>query len=901
MAGVHHSDTARGARAAALGAGEAALPTLQQLSAMSHTPPPLGRVTFLFTDIEGSTHLLERLGESAYGSLLAKHHRLLREAFHARGGYEVDTQGDAFFVAFATPENGAGASADAQRALARSAWPEGAEVRVRIGVLTGRGNWVGERYVGIDVHRAARIAAAAHGGQVVVCDVTRDAVEAARPAGVALRDLGHHRLKDLARSEHLYQLVVDGLPADFPPLRTLEPPNNLPTPLTSFVGRADELFELVRLLSESRLITLTGPGGTGKTRLGVQVASSVVRNFRDGVYFVSLAAIDDPTLVADAIARVLPLQESDVREPTERLGDYLVDKHLLLLLDNFEQIADAASLVSELLAKAPHLRIVVTSRAPLHVYGEREYPVEQLPLPADEEASDEALMRSGAVILFVERARAVLPSFALTAEHAPAVAQIVTRLDGLPLAIELAAARTKLLPPKALLARLTSRLDALQGGPHGVPARHQTMRAAIDWSYDLLNRDSQRSFIRFGAFAGGAELEEAEAVCAPGEDIVERLTTLVDESLLKRIERIGEPRFLMLQTIREFALERLRASGEEDDALARHAHAFLVLAEQAEPHLTGAEPKPWLDRLDADHENFGAALRHAAEVGDARTSLRLVAALWRYWQMRGHLSEAREHATRALMLPRAAETPRELARALEAAGGICYWQGDFEAARGFYGRALAEQRLRGDAADVANALYNLSFTYSVTRADPEAAQRYVGESLALYRNARDQRGTAKALFALGNVSYFEGELEPARAAYAESLRLTRELDDAFALGWSLYMLALALQGLGHSSEARDLYREAFEVFSASRDFSGSLMCLNALADVASSAGDVAMAARLAGAAAALEAKSGAGIGSFAVQQEHRDPVLRLREVAPEPWGEGEELGLEDAIHYILDR
>jgi predicted ATPase/class 3 adenylate cyclase len=864
-------------------------------------PPPQGRVTFLFTDIEGSTHLLERLGESAFGSLLAEHHRLLRETFQTRGGYEVDTQGDAFFVAFATPEDAVRASAAAQRALASFVWPEDAEVRVRMGMLTGRGSWVGERYVGMDVHRAARIAAAAHGGQVVVCDVTRDAVEGAGPTGVELRDLGHHRLKDLARPERLHQLVIDGLPADFPPIRTLEPANNLPAPVTSFVGRGEELSELERLLSESRLVTLTGPGGTGKTRLGLHLAAGVVRDFRDGVYFVPLAAINDSKLVAHRIAGTLPLQEGDVREPAERLADYLADKHLLLLLDNFEQVADAAPLVSDLLASAPKLSIVVTSRAPLRAYGEREYPLEPLPLPAVGETSAEALAHSDAVTLFVERARAVVPSFALSAEQAAAVAEIVRRLDGLPLAIELAAARTKLLPPKALLTRLAGRLDALQGGLRGVPARHQTLRAAIDWSYDLLDIESQRSFARFGVFAGGAEPEEAELVCASVDDIVERLATLMDESLLKRMERNGEPRFVMLETIREFALERLRESDEEDAVLGRHARAFLALVERAEPYLTGPEPKPWLDRLDAEHENLAAALNHAAEVGDTTTSLRFVAALWRYWQMRGHLSEGREHTTRALALPGAEDRPGELARALEAAGGVCYWQGDFEAARGFYERALGEQRLHGNAVDVANALYNLSFTYSVTRADPVAARRYVKESLALYRDADDPSGTAKALFALGNVRYFDGELQSARAAYAESLALTRQLDDAFARGWSLYMLALAEEGLGRSAEAAGLFREAFEVFSATGDVSGSIMCLNALADVVSSEGDVARAARLGGAAAALEAKSGVAIASFAVRQERRDSVVRLREVAPEPWAEGEHLGVEDAIHLVLDR
>jgi predicted ATPase/class 3 adenylate cyclase len=853
--------------------------------------PPRGPVTFLFTDIEGSTRLLDELGESPYAELLADHHRLLREAVAEAGGYEVDTQGDALFVAFAAPGDAVSAAARAQRSLAAHGWPDGREVRVRMGILTGRGTWVGDRYVGLDVHRGARVAAAAHGGQVLVCDATRAVLDAAPQAGVATRDLGYRRLKDIASPERLHQLVLPGLPAEFPPIRTLDPPTNLPQPSATLVGRSRELAELAALVSESRLVTLTGPGGVGKTRLAVEVARAALHRFRDGAFFVSLAPLARPELVASTIVRALELQAGD----GETVASRLAATDALLLLDNFEHVLPSASLVAELVTETAGIRVLATSRSPLRVYGEREYELEPLSLPDDAAPAPDAVMASEAATLFAERARAVTPSFAVTAENADAVAEIVRRLDGLPLAIELAAAGMRVLSPAALLQRLGHRLDAVARPLHGLPARHRTLDAAIRWSHDLLDEEPRRAFARFAAFAGGAELEEAEAVCAPDGDGVALLAALVESSLVKRTERAGEPRLLMLRTIREFALERLAESGEQADTFARHARAFLALARRAEPHLTGAQARPWLDRLDADHHNLAAAVRRSVEAGDGATALALVASLWRYWQRRGHLAEGRELAVLALSLEAGAPAPAELSRALEAAGGLAYWQGDFEAARAHYERALELERAHGEDAAVANALWNLSFTYSVTGADPETARRLVEESLALYRRAGDREGTARALFALGNVWYFQGRLEPARKAYAESLALERELTDGFSLGWALYMLALAEQGLGDGAEAARLYREAFEVFSGAGDVSAGIMCLNALADVAWADNDLMRAARMAGAAAALEAKTGAALASFAVRQEHREGLPELRKIAPEAWAEGEALGLEGAI------
>jgi predicted ATPase/class 3 adenylate cyclase len=861
-------------------------------------------VTFLFTDIEGSTRLLEHLGNAAYTRLAADHHRILRAAAVAAGGYEVDTQGDSFFIAFARAEDALRAAADAQRALAAQSWPEDASVRVRMGIVTGEGNWVDAAgYVGLDVHRGARIAAAAHGGQVLVSNATREAVERSGSA-LVLRDLGHFRLKDLATSERVHQLVVSGLRTEFPPIRALPPPTSLPVQVTSFVGRTAELSELAELLSDGRLLTLVGPGGTGKTRLALEVVSRAVHAFRDGVYFVPLESVVDYRLVPAAVARALPIPEREKRDPREQVADFLADKQALLVLDNFEHVVGAARWVSELLTSAASTTVVVTSRAALRVYGEREYAVRPLAVPATVSSGVDSLGSFDAVRLFVERASAAVSSFTLATSDADAVARIVRVLDGLPLAIELAAARVKVLPPPALLARLESRLDTLQIGGHGRPTRHRTLRATIAWSYDLLRPGDRQAFARFGAFVGGAEADAAALVLGGSSmsqtDVLERLAILVEESLLARGERAGEPRFCMLQTIREFALERLRDGGEEEAVLDRHTAAFASLAAEAEPHLAGSEARKWLDRLELEHDNLAAALSRARSSEDTVTSLRFVGSLWRFWQMRGFLDEGQRHTTAALDMAGAADHPYEQARALEGAGGIAYWQADFDGARTYYQQALALQRQHGDERDIANALYNLSFTYSVTRDDMATARRHVEESLARYRRAQDHLGTAKALFALGNVAYFGGRFEEARDAYTRSLELARELSDPFSTEWALYMVGLTEQALGNVAASARLYGEAFQAFSAAGDMSGSVMCLNALADLSATAGDRERAATLAGAATALETRSGVTIASFAVRQEQRADLQQLRELAPAAWAEGERLAFENAVAYALE-
>jgi predicted ATPase/class 3 adenylate cyclase len=867
-------------------------------------------ITFLFTDIEGSTRLLQQLGDG-YPQVLKDHLDLLRQAVRAEGGREFGSEGDAIFAGFSSARGAAAAAASAQRALARHPWPEGVAVQVRMGLHTGEATASPEGYVGLDVHRAARITSAGHGGQVLVSEATRQLIENALPDGLALRDLGEHRLKDLARPERIHQLIIPGLPPDFPPLKSLDAvPNNLPTQLTSFVGRELEMEEALDLLGGTRILTLTGPGGTGKTRLSLQVAALAVDDFPDGVFFVPLAPVRDPELVPSTILQALGVQEVGAVPPKDRLLEYLREQRSLLLLDNFEQVVEAAPLIGEILRAAPLVKVLATSRAVLGVYGEQEYPVPPLGVPDLRELPPlESLSMYEAVSLFIQRAVAAKPGFSVTNENAPAVAEITARLDGLPLAIELAAARIRILNPQAILGRLGSRLSLLTGGARDLPQRQQTLRDAIDWSYELLDRAGRRLFARLGVFVSGFTLEEAEKVCGPteesGNEVFDGVAMLTDQSLVRQEDHLGQARFLMLETIREFALEKLAEIAEEGEIRHRHAQAFLELAERVEPELTGKAQAYWLDRLEREHDNFRAAIAWVTEKGQAETALRLCAALWRFWQMRGYLREGRERAEEVLKLP-GEERSSWRARGLEAAGGLAYWQGDIEGARAFYQEALEIQRELDDQAGIANALYNLSFTVgALAGRDPRNTQPLREESLAIFRRLEDRAGIARAHWALGDYfTYGEIDYELGRRHYEEALGNFRELEDQFHIGWTLFDLGYGGLMTGDPEGARAYLEESLPLFVESGDTSGVVLHLYAFASLAQLEGHAERALRLAGAAARL----GESIGSQ-LYQRLDEMVGRFGPIEPGPedekatrlWQEGRALSLEDAVAYARGR
>lgn len=863
---------------------------------------PTGTVTFLFTDIEGSTRLMQELGDK-YVEAQVAHHAILREAFHSGNGRELRTEGDSFFCVFESAIDGCRSAASAQREFYRREWPGGKPVRVRIGMHTGEAPLVGEEYIGLDVHHAARVAASAHGGQIVISEATRGLVEGSLPDGLSVRDLGMHRLKDLSRPERLFQLVIDGAPDEFPPLRTLEStPNNLPTQLTSFVGRQQDVEEARRLLQRTRVLTLTGPGGIGKTRLSLQVAAELVTAFPGGVFFVPLSAVRDPQLIASAIAQSVGIPVSGNRAPEEVVNEYLKDRKLLLVLDNFEQLLpDGAQLVSRLVQSSPDVKIIVSSRAALKVYGEQELAVEPLRTPDLRSLpSLAALSQFEAVKLFIERAVAVKHDFQVTNENAPAIAGICERVDGLPLAIELAAARIKLFSPQALLTRLETSLTVLGSGSRDLPSRQQTLKGAIAWSYDTLDDAHKRLFRRFSVFARGGSLEQAEAVCGPGLDIdvLTGLDELADQSLLRRLPDYDEPRLLMLQVINEYASEMLEASGESEDMRSRHAAAFLALAELAAPMLFGAEQKKWLDRLELDHDNFRSAFDWSIAHGDAERAVALGAAFWRFWHMRGALREGRSRLDAILALPGARDAANRGA-CLEAAGGVAYWQGDMAGAERYYREALEIARSAGEPRGVANALYNASFPLLVTDRDVRQGREMLEEALPIFRSLGDERGNAQVLWALGQ-SYFRMNDNPAAVAVLdEAINLFVRLGDRFGLGWAHYVRGALAFRMKEPAVAKRHHSEAMRIFADADDVSGVVLVLAGLAGVARLEGVMLRAARLAGASEGLAAKSGAGLGVVVSGEQGWLPTEPLSAEEESARQEGRAMTLQQAIDYAL--
>jgi predicted ATPase/class 3 adenylate cyclase len=868
---------------------------------------PTGTVTFLFTDIQGSTRLAQALGER-WPAVLARHNQLIDEAVAGQDGIVFGTEGDAVFAVFATAPRAVAAAVAAQRLLAAEPWEGGDPVRVRMGLHSGEGSVSGDSYVGIDVHRVARIANAGHGGQVLVSGASRMLSESALPDGVSLRDLGQFRLKDLSRPEALAMLVIDGLPDEFPPLDTLDAvPNNLPTQLTTFLGRQRELAEAAALLDAARLLTLTGPGGTGKTRLSLQLAADATERFHDGVYFVPLGTIDEPALVLPTIAQALGMPDPG-GGALDRLAEQLAGKQLLLVLDNFEQVIDAAPQIGELLTRLPDMRVLATSRSPLRIYGEQEYPVPPLALPDPRHLPDlETLSQFASVALFVERAMAVRPGFAVDPANAPAIAEICVRLDGLPLAIELAAARVRVLSPPAILSRLGDRLSLLAGGSTNLPERQQTLRGAIDWSHELLEPADRIVFARLSVFAGGSDLAAVERVAlpewppdaGPAPDPLDAVTSLLDKSLLRQeISTTDEPRFQMLESIRAYGLERLADLEPGRETRRRHADYYLALADDQSGKVFGADQKAALDTLQREHDNLRAAISCAIEEGDAARAMRLLSAIWRFWQMRGYLPEAHERAERILAIP--GGLPEDRLKALEAAGGIAYWQGDIAAARALYhAQGLLAEELR-DERGVAEARYNESFTYSLNAGDQEQARVLAQDALERFRRLGDRAGEAKALWGVVNSYVYADDRAPARDLIDQCVALSRELDDRFQLGWVLFTKGLIATDARDFIRARDAYREAVEIFRDTEDVTGYAFVLDGFATLEWLEGDTGRAMRLAGAAAAIQDVGGIGLAKLNRALAGFSPA----EVADDPqysatFEEGKQLSADEAITLAL--
>lgn len=912
---------------------------------------PTGTVTFLFTDIEGSTKLARKFPE-IWPAAEQRHYAILQTAIISHHGYVFRTIGDEYNAAFETAHDALSAALSAQRLLHSEDWGEIGSIRVRMGLHTGLARHRDGDYEGyLTLSQTKRLMSIAYGSQILVSEATEALLRDSLPQDIALRDLGQHRLKDFDNVEQIFQVVAQDLPADFPPLKSLVgSPNHLPVQLTSFIGREKEVAEVKRLLSKERIVTLTGPGGTGKTRLAVQVAGEMIEQFQDGIFFVGLTPTTDSGHVPSTIAQSLGITESPRQSIVESLKEYLRSKSLLLLLDNFEQVISAAPLVADLVVECSQLKILVTSREGLHISGEHEYPVPPLALPNLEKLPPlESLTQYAAIELFIQRALAVKPDFQITDKTAKSVAEICYRLDGLPLAIELAAARVKLLPPQAMLPRLENRLEFLTGGARDLPVRHQTLRNTIAWSYDLLNENEQRLFRRLSVFVGGCTIAAVETVAGDNPisaSILDSLGSLLDKSLLRETDGLNdEPRFILLEMLREFGMEQLEASGEQDIIRRRHADFFLALAGQAEAGLGNVEQVHWMNLMEQEHDNLRAALEWSktAEEG-GEICLRLASTLGLFWEARGYLSEGRERLANVLLSETTQGRTGARAILLTRAAELAYRQSDYPATESFARESLEIYREVGDRQGIASALIKLGNAATEVGNYSTAAES-LEEALMIWRERGDMHGTARALISLGWTALRSGDYDLANQRLEEALAISREFEDIRSIGFELSGLGEVAMRQGDNLRATQLIEESLELrkqlgnkwgvavslgilgwiamheenwtLAVARldeslevrqeigDKSGIAWCIERFAEIAMGMGQFEKAACLFGAAAGLRASIGSVIDPVDRSDvESRHEFLRS-ELGEERfainWDEGYALTLEQALDYVCKR
>ena len=911
---------------------------------------PTGTITFLLTDIEGSTELWEQNPESMRTALV-RHDAIFDVAVDGHSGVHVRPrgEGDSRFAVFQDAANAVAAAVEIQANMAAESWDIPSPLRVRLGLHTGVADLRMGDYYGSAVNRSARLRGLGHGGQSLVSLTTRELVQDSLPAGVSLADMGLHTLKGLSRAENVFQLNIPGLSQEFPPLNSLENlPNNLSAQTTEFIGREAEINEIVNLLSKqsTRLLTLTGPGGTGKTRLSQEAAAEMLEDFPDGVFFIPLAPISDPELVPTTIARTIGVREGGGLPPQENLKAFLNNKHLLLVLDNFEQVMGATVGVTELLGAAPGLKLVVTSRIPLQVRGEQEYPVLPLDVPGTGVTFEE-IESIECVQMFVTLARASNPRFEFNHENAPVIAEICRRLDGLPLAIEIAAARTRMLQPQAMLKRLDDSLKLLTGGPKDLPARQQTLRGAIDWSYDLLEPDDRSLFARLGVFVGGFTLDAAEAVCNSNDqlDVFTGIENLLNNSLLKLASSNNdEPRFELLQTIRDYALEKLVDTGELDDLRGRHAAYFDQKSNEIMWDLYSSSSVDLLGFLERDQDNYRAALTWSLEVPDrVGVGIQIAFRIFWFWYRYGHFHEGREWCER--LLSRTGEMGIHPLRGmvLTTAGMMAMWETDLNVAVDYSLESLEIWRFLEEPEGMAFSLLTLGVVL-LNQGQDDRARPYLEESIEVFKELGATWPQGTALVHLGNVALGQGDIDAALVYLERGEKIARQIGDSWQIAFAVnnrgevarvqgeyaqahryyieteqlyqqadavgdqarlvHTLAYIAQHEGDLETAETKFRESLEDFLELGNKRGIAECLAGLAGLAAERGEFEMAVPLMSASEALLNSFGAAWWpADRVEVERNLELMRSAVEADEfedLWQKGEKFSLEQAVEFATD-
>ena len=781
---------------------------------------------------------------------MAEHQRLLRDAFAKGNGQEIDRQGDSFLVAFSRARDAVATAVAAQQSLMRHAWPDGASLRVRMGLHTGEPVSETGGYVGLDVHRAARVCSAGHGGQILLSDAVRALAAPDLPPGVSLRGLGTHRLKDLTEPEHLFQVVHLDLPGDFPPVKSLDAlANNLPIQLTSFIGRAREIAEVKGLLDTARLVTLTGSGGAGKTRLALQVAADVVDDYPDGVWLVEFAPIADPSLVPKTVASALNVPEQPGRDMMETLVDALRPKTLLVLLDNCEHLVAACARLTDLLRACPDLRLLATSREALGVSGETTWRVPSLSLPDPQRLPPlDRFTEYEAVRLFIDRAAAIEPQFALTNSNAHAVAQVCHRLDGIPLALELAAARVKVLAVEQIAARLDDRFRLLTGGSRTALPRQQTLRAAMDWSYELLSEEERAVLRRLSVFAGGWTLEAAEGICPGGgveaSLVLDLLTQLVDKSLVVVERPEGQARYHLLETVRQYSRDRLMESDEGADVRTRHMNWYVAMGEDAyqdmlEPRSQRREGT--LKQLWTEHDNLRAALAWSLQK-NTEVGLVLAGALGRFWNASSQYSEGRTWLTTVLGRTKGVPSLAR-ARALRFAALLAWVQGEYHEATVLSEEGLTLARQLQHREHTAGLLYVLGVANRDV-GNHERAAKLLEEGQGLYEELGDTQSTADIMRHRARLAANQGDYPLASALLERALDLYRETKSKDGIAYTILQLGVVRRYQGDHAEAVDLLEKSLAIFRETEKAEGIVHALNGLARVLRQTGQHERALRL---------------------------------------------------------